>query len=215
MDQNHPPTVQLYCSCRVLSYSLFLSVVCAGVRTRAGQIGRPKQFWCPIYCFVSFIYLFASLCKIQRQRGTNFRILVYSQSPLETPALRVIIYGPTVSVVLVEDSPNLIFGRRQHCLVAVHLLVATFFSAVFLEDPWFLRRLKARSRSNDRVGSGLTFSSPPPALVFFVFVGGGKVVQPTCSILERLAGEAFSQVQHDFVDLVYTLMEMASSRCAW
>lgn len=39
-----------------------------------------------------------------------------------------------------------------------------------------------------------------------------KVVQPACLILERLAGETFPLVQYDFVDLVYTLLEMAASR---
>ena len=38
------------------------------------------------------------------------------------------------------------------------------------------------------------------------------MVQPACLILERLAGESFHLVQYDFVDLVYTLLEMAASR---
>ena len=41
---------------------------------------------------------------------------------------------------------------------------------------------------------------------------GTQVVQPACLILERLAGETFPLVQYDFVDLVYTLLEMAASR---
>ena len=43
-------------------------------------------------------------------------------------------------------------------------------------------------------------------------VAARKVVQPACLILERLAGESFHLVQYDFVDLVYTLLEMAASR---
>lgn len=39
-----------------------------------------------------------------------------------------------------------------------------------------------------------------------------QVVQPACLILERLAGDTFPLVQYDFVDLVYTLLEMAASR---
>lgn len=39
-----------------------------------------------------------------------------------------------------------------------------------------------------------------------------QVVQPACLILEGLAGETFPLVQYDFVDLVYTLLEMAASR---
>ena len=42
--------------------------------------------------------------------------------------------------------------------------------------------------------------------------GVRQVVQPACLILERLAGESFHLVQFDFVDLVYTLLEMAASR---
>lgn len=39
-----------------------------------------------------------------------------------------------------------------------------------------------------------------------------QVVQPACLILESLAGDTFPLVQYDFVDLVYTLLEMAASR---
>lgn len=39
-----------------------------------------------------------------------------------------------------------------------------------------------------------------------------QVVQPACLILEGLAGQAFPLVQYDFVDLVYTLLEMAACR---
>lgn len=34
-------------------------------------------------------------------------------------------------------------------------------------------------------------------------------------ILDRLVGETFSLVQYDFVDLVYTLLEMAACRYVW
>lgn len=42
-----------------------------------------------------------------------------------------------------------------------------------------------------------------------------QVVQPACLILEGLAGETFPLVQYDFVDLVYTLLEMAASRLVY
>lgn len=39
-----------------------------------------------------------------------------------------------------------------------------------------------------------------------------QVVEPAFMILDRLVGETFSLVQYDFVDLVYTLLEMAACR---
>lgn len=39
-----------------------------------------------------------------------------------------------------------------------------------------------------------------------------QVVEPAFMILDRVVGETFSLVQCDFVDLVYTLLEMAACR---
>lgn len=39
-----------------------------------------------------------------------------------------------------------------------------------------------------------------------------QVVEPAFMILDRLVGETFFLVQYDFVDLVYTLLEMAACR---
>ncbi|CAM9356467.1 unnamed protein product [Discosporangium mesarthrocarpum] len=39
-----------------------------------------------------------------------------------------------------------------------------------------------------------------------------EVVQMACTIVDRLMVDSFSQLQHDFIDLVYTLLEMAACR---